>query len=68
MSFVDEENCYERTIIKIDKFQDGSKDLFEHVVTTVFPPCAQGGCRNSHPDMEHCEFDPKRGLCGGRMA
>jgi hypothetical protein len=66
-SFVSEGNRYQRTTIIIDRFADGVEEVVKHETTLEQPPCQQGGCRASSPDQDHCGFDPRSGLCDGRM-
>lgn len=68
MAFVDTTNCYHRTIIIIDRFDDGSQKLVKNEVMYEQPPCVGGGCRACDYEQDACEFDPKTGLCGGRLA
>ena len=66
--FYDEANTYQRTTTVIDRFADGSQELFKHEAVTMLPPCQSGcGCRASSLDQESCGFDPKSGLCNGMM-
>lgn len=68
MGFYDTPNQYHRTTIVIDTFDDGTEQLVRHEREFIHPPCSGGcGCRALRPDMEACGFDPKTGLCGGRM-
>ena len=70
MSFIDTQNQYHRTVIEIHTFDDGSEVLHKHETEYIQPPCLGDfscGCRACGYDQEHCEFDPKTGLCDGRM-
>jgi hypothetical protein len=69
VSFYDTPNQYHRTTLIIDTFDDGSEVLVKNERILKHPPCAFGaGCRAADFEQEACEFDPKTGLCGGRMA
>ena len=68
--FVSAKNCYKQQTLIIDVLSDGSEHVRKNELTTILPPCQVGcGCRAlSGPDQESCGFDPKTGLCHGRMA
>lgn len=69
MSFVDEQNCYHRTTIVIDKFDDGKSELVKSETVYMHPPCSSGcGCRAAHPDQEHCETRSQDGTLRGTDA
>jgi hypothetical protein len=68
VSFYDTQNQYHRQTIVIDRFDDGSQQLVKDKTVFHHPPCSMGaGCRACRHDQEHCEFDPKTGLCAGEM-
>ncbi len=67
-SYFSDSNAYHRTTIVIDRFDDGSEELVKNETVYEWPPCQRGGCRASSPDSDCCGFDPKTGLCDGRMA
>lgn len=68
MGFYDTPNQYRRTLIEIHTFNDGTEQLVRHESDFISPPCSSGaGCRACSYGQEACEFDPKTGLCNGRM-
>ena len=68
------EIVYYRTTIIIDRFHDGTQELVKSETECIKPPCQIGcGCRAidiqdlASGEGFFCKYDPKTGLCGGRM-
>jgi len=67
--FYSAKNVYKTQTLIIDVLSDGSEHVRKNETETILPPCQVGcGCRAMNLQQESCQFDPKTGLCGGRMA